>query len=75
MSVTVYTKKDPSSLILGCPSLHSTRASFVPNFSHSVRSCVTQTFFCFEYSPSVTFYIYAFTLIPSPLSAVCVLHV
>ena len=44
MSVTVYTKADPSSLILGCPSSHPTGASFVPNFSLSVRSSVTQTF-------------------------------
>jgi hypothetical protein len=36
MSVTVYTKSDPSSLILGCPSSHPTSASCVPNVSLSV---------------------------------------
>jgi len=62
MSVTVYTKAHPSSLILGCPSSHPTSASCVPNASLSVPSSITHTFFCFEYSPSVTFYIYAFSL-------------
>jgi hypothetical protein len=38
MSVTVYTKADPSSLILGCPRSHPTCASCVSIFSLSVRS-------------------------------------